>query len=181
MGQTAEPVIGRIGSQGQGVFGIEYQYQNVLEGKDGKEVRSVAANGLPIPGAPISYVAPKPGSSITLTIDPALQYYAEQALAGEIQSTRALGGTAVVMDVATGQILAMASLMAPAPTGALWPWLAVIGVLSGLELVAYLVGGSDRHAWPTLSALYDGASAHEWAKGVFAALWLAMGWGLFRR
>ncbi len=118
MGQTAEPVIGRIGSQGQGVFGIEYQYQNVLEGKDGKEVRSVAANGLPIPGAPISYVAPKPGSSITLTIDPALQYYAEQALAGEIQSTRALGGTAVVMDVATGQILAMASLMAPAPTGA---------------------------------------------------------------
>lgn len=69
----------------------------------------------------------------------------------------------------------------PAPTGALWPWLAVIGVLSGLELVAYLVGGSDRHAWPTLSALYDGASAHEWAKGVFAALWLAMGWGLFRR
>jgi len=69
----------------------------------------------------------------------------------------------------------------PAPTGALWPWLAVIGVLSGLELVAYLLGGSDRHAWPTLSALYDGASTHEWAKGVFAAVWLAIGWGLFRR
>lgn len=69
----------------------------------------------------------------------------------------------------------------PPPTGALWPWVAVIGVLVGLELVAYLVGGSDRHAWPTLSALYDGASSEEWAKGVFAVLWLAMGWGLFRR
>ncbi|MHB1584627.1 MAG: hypothetical protein ACYC0E_12845, partial [Acidimicrobiales bacterium] len=69
----------------------------------------------------------------------------------------------------------------PAPTGALWPWVAVLGLLVGLELVAYLVGGSDRHAWPTLSALYDAAATHEWAKGVFAVLWLAMGWGLFRR
>ncbi len=118
MGQTAEPIVGRVGGQGQGAFGIEYQYQGVLRGQDGKEVRNVAANGLPLPGAPVSYVPPKSGSSLTLTIDPALQYYAEQALAGEIQATRALGGTAVVMDVATGQILAMASLMAPPPPGA---------------------------------------------------------------
>lgn len=71
---------------------------------------------------------------------------------------------------------------APVPaTGSLRPWVAVIGVLLALELTAYLAGGSDRQAWPTLSSLYDAAAIDRWAKGLFAGLWLAMGWGLFRR
>jgi hypothetical protein len=96
--------------------------------------------------------------------------------------TAVAAGFALIAVVAVGTLRRRhGGARPPAPTGAWWPWAAVLGVLLGLELVAYLAGGSDRHAWPTLSALYDGAATHEWAKGVFAVLWLAVGWGLFRR
>ena len=56
-----------------------------------------------------------------LTIDESVQYVAEQALAAEISASHAYSGTAVVMDVKTGDILAMADLQATtgsATTGA---------------------------------------------------------------
>ncbi|WP_298210648.1 penicillin-binding protein 2 [Ferrimicrobium sp.] len=117
-GSMAEPVIGRVGADDNGLFGLEYQYQNQLAGKNGYEVERTAAGSLPLPDAVVKRVAPVQGKSLELTIDPDLQEYAEQAVAGEIEKTNAIGGTAVVMDVATGQILAMVSLTAPPLPGA---------------------------------------------------------------
>ncbi|MCI2975895.1 MAG: penicillin-binding protein 2 [Ferrimicrobium sp.] len=118
VGSLAEPVIGRVGANDNGLFGLEYQYQNLLAGKNGYQIERVASGSLPLPNAVVKRQAPVQGKNLELTIDPSLQAYAEQAVAGEIEKTNAIGGTAVVMDVATGQILAMVSLTAPPLPGA---------------------------------------------------------------
>jgi cell division protein FtsI (penicillin-binding protein 3) len=51
----------------------------------------------------------RPGASITLTIDSAVQFVAERALAEAIVKHRAKAGTALVLDVATSEVLAMAN------------------------------------------------------------------------
>ncbi len=117
-GSLAEPVLGRVGANDNGLFGLEYQYQKLLAGKNGYAVEQTATGNLPLPNSIVKKQAPVQGRSLKLTIDPYLQAYAEQAVAGEMQKTNAIGGTAVVMDVATGQILAMVSLSAPPLPGA---------------------------------------------------------------
>jgi cell division protein FtsI (penicillin-binding protein 3) len=54
-------------------------------------------------------LSPEPGSDLTLTIDPNLQYRAEQVLAEAAQASGADGGSVVAMDPYTGEILAMAN------------------------------------------------------------------------
>lgn len=116
-GSLAEPIVGLVSSAGRGEFGLEYQYQKVLAGKDGSIARVEASGGLPLPSSVVSYHKAHAGASLELSIDGPLQYVAERALAARVSATRALGGTAVVMDVATGQILAMASVIAPSLPG----------------------------------------------------------------
>ncbi len=68
------------------------------------------------PQSPVSdKVATTPGTGLELTLDTQLQYESEQALAKAIESSDAISGTAVVMDVKTGQILSMANLQATHP------------------------------------------------------------------
>lgn len=117
-GSLAEPIVGLVSSAGRGEFGLEYQYQKLLAGKDGSISRLEASGGLPLPSSIVSYHRAHAGSSLELSIDGPLQYVAERALSARVAQTRALGGTAVVMDVATGQILAMASVIAPSLPGA---------------------------------------------------------------
>ena len=65
-------------------------------------------------------MASSPGTGLELTLDSQLQYESEQALAKAIETSNSVSGTAVVMDVKTGQILSMANLVAthPAALGA---------------------------------------------------------------
>lgn len=70
----------------------------------------------------------------------------------------------------------------PARPGALWAWLAVIGLAAGWELATYFAGfGGHRRAWPTLSSLADIAFRYQAAKAAAAAVWIALGLGLARR
>ncbi len=113
LGDLAEPLIGRLDASGAGAFGLEYQYQDLLAGRPGWEVVRVTAQGAPVPGGLVAEQPARPGTSLELTIDPVLQSDVEQALASEIVRSRAVGGTAVVMNPHSGQVLAMASLTAP--------------------------------------------------------------------
>ena len=73
-------------------------------------------SGVTLPQTPVSdKVAGKPGTGLELTLDSQLQYESEQALASAIVSLNATSGTAIVMDVKTGQILSMANLVANHP------------------------------------------------------------------
>jgi cell division protein FtsI (penicillin-binding protein 3) len=128
-GQLAEPVVGTVDWAGNGASGLEYQYQSVLAGKAGTESLLQSPSGVTLPGGNETKSAATPGTGIELTIDESIQYVAEQALAAEITASHAYSGTAVVMDVRTGDILAMADLQSttgspttgstsPASTGA---------------------------------------------------------------
>lgn len=61
------------------------------------------------------------------------------------------------------------------------PWLVLAAAVAVVELVAYFAGGSDRAAFPTLSALGDIAERSTAAKAALVAAWLALGWGILGR
>ena len=142
VGLLAQPVVGTVGWDGNGTSGMEYQYQSTLGGKAGTTNVMTSPNGVALPTGNQSTAA-TPGTGLELTLDESVQYVAEQALAAEIVASKATGGTAVVMDVKTGDILAMANLTAtkgsastaPAPT-TLTAKVATAPNTSGATLVA---------------------------------------------
>jgi cell division protein FtsI (penicillin-binding protein 3) len=120
-GNLASPVVGFTNGAGHGAAGLEYGDNRLLAGVDGKETIMESPAGVALPQSPVTdQVASSPGTGMELTLDSQLQYESEQALAKAIESSNATSGTAVVMDVKTGQILSMANLAAthPAALGA---------------------------------------------------------------
>jgi cell division protein FtsI (penicillin-binding protein 3) len=118
VGLLAEPVVGTVGWNGSGNSGIEYQYNSLLAGKPGSTDLLESPDGVSLPSSNRSTPA-QPGTGLELTLDESVQYVTEHALAAEIVASHATSGTAVIMDVKTGDILAMANLdAAPGSAGA---------------------------------------------------------------
>lgn len=86
-----------------GQEGIEYAYDKVLRGTPGISRYSVNALGEPTPGGKLTSTPPRPGKSLKLTINPAMQKAGEAALAERGP------GAFVSMNIHTGEILAMGS------------------------------------------------------------------------
>ncbi|HEX6331090.1 MAG TPA: penicillin-binding protein 2 [Actinomycetota bacterium] len=108
-GPLAGQVLGFVDIDGTGIAGLELQYQHLLAGEDGRRTQELDPHGLPIVGGVDVGVPPVPGSSIETTIDRDLQYQAQSALRDVVRSQQARGGTVIVMDPRTGDILAMTS------------------------------------------------------------------------
>lgn len=105
-GQLAAHVLGYVGLDGKGLGGVEQFYNSKIAGEAGRLFLERDANGKPYE----SYeIASKPGQTVVLTIDQAVQYQAEQALNAAIQRTRAKSGTVIVLDPKSGEILALAN------------------------------------------------------------------------
>lgn len=106
----ASHVIGYVGSDNQGLGGIELEYDDILTGTPGKIVSAADANGNAIATTYESEYAPVDGQSLVLTIDSQIQYYVEKALDQAVADRNPSGGAcAIVMNVNNGEILAMAS------------------------------------------------------------------------
>jgi cell division protein FtsI (penicillin-binding protein 3) len=115
-GNLASSVLGFTNAAGQGAAGMEYGYNHLLAGTAGKETLVESPSGVALPLSPVTnQIATTPGTGLELTIDSQLQYESEQALAKAIESSNAASGTAVLMDVKTGQVLSMANLVANHP------------------------------------------------------------------
>ena len=109
----AASLIGHVGGQGsgrEGGNGLEYLYDQLLAGQDGKLVVERDQQGLDIPGTASHQVEARRGSDLVLTLDESLQWQAEQALVDQVTATSAKGGMAAVVDVTTGAVLALASV-----------------------------------------------------------------------
>jgi cell division protein FtsI (penicillin-binding protein 3) len=113
-GQLASPLLGAVGTDGSGLSGLEYEYNSLLTGQDGREVAQIDPQGRLIPGGVQNYQAPVAGQDLVLSIDEPLQYQAEQALAQALVAANAKKGIALLMDTKTGDILADAELTMPA-------------------------------------------------------------------
>jgi cell division protein FtsI (penicillin-binding protein 3) len=108
-GEVASNIVGFVNSEGKGGGGLEYALNKSLSGKPGKEVYERGAGGRQIPLASSSEQAAVQGSDVKLTIDRDVQWVAQQAIAAQVEKTKAQSGDVVVMDVKTGEIVAMAT------------------------------------------------------------------------
>ena len=111
-GDLAGPLIGYVGLDGAGLWGIEADFDHVLRGRPGLLQAEQDPLGRPIAFAPAGGRAPQSGGEVQLTIDRFIQAIAERRLAEAVAEHRATGGTVIVMEPHTGAVLAMASLPA---------------------------------------------------------------------
>lgn len=108
-GTLASQVIGMVGSRNQGLAGIELAENRVLAGHPGSWQVGVDAGGNPLPEWQQAYKAPVPGNSVQLTLDANIEAVAQKWLKWGVKRAHAQNGTAIVMDVHTGAILALAN------------------------------------------------------------------------
>jgi cell division protein FtsI (penicillin-binding protein 3) len=114
-GELASNVVGFTSGTGVGRGGIEQMLNSKLQGVNG-QMSYQAASGIEIPTAGINLKPAVDGTSVQTTIDPDLQWEAEQAILAEVKASNATSGTVVVEDVATGHILALADAPTFDPT-----------------------------------------------------------------
>ena len=109
-GTLAAHLLGFTGSDGQGLYGIEYYYDEYLSGTNGSYQYAKDANGNALSTEYSSYTPPKDGYSLVTTIDSYVQSALESQLAQVVQNHSVTNrATGIVMDVKTGAILAMAT------------------------------------------------------------------------
>ncbi|MCP9756390.1 hypothetical protein EGI26_14595 [Lacihabitans sp. CCS-44] len=93
-----------------GDFGIEASFENYLKGKDGKGFYERLAGGYQKPVNLESDINSEPGWDVVTTLDVNFQDIVESALRNQVFQTQAKYGTAVVMEIATGEVKAIANL-----------------------------------------------------------------------
>ncbi len=109
-GRIGGQVIGFCNVDGEGITGLELQYDDVLSGTPGTYSAERGQNGIPIPGGVHEETPAVDGQDIMISIDIQLQEYVEERLEQGAKDISAEGGTAVVMDGGTGEIYAAATL-----------------------------------------------------------------------
>src|SRR5207253_10243930 len=104
--QLAAHLLGYVGVDNAGLSGIEFAYDGQIRGKPGTvliqtDARRHAFSRTERP--------PTSGSTVELTIDEYLQHIAERELHAGVVENRAAGGSAIILNPHTGDILAMAN------------------------------------------------------------------------
>jgi cell division protein FtsI (penicillin-binding protein 3) len=90
--------------------GLEGSFNNILEGKEGKQLMLHVPGDLYIPVNDLAEIEPEAGDDIVTTLDINIQDVAENALLNACQTHNADHGCAIVMEVKTGKIAAMANI-----------------------------------------------------------------------
>ncbi len=104
----ASTVIGFVGSDNQGLSGIESSWDSFLSGTAGKSVSLKDASQSEIANSNQTYIAAENGYDISLTIDSNIQGIVENKLAQAVDEYKCESGITIAMDPSTGKILAMA-------------------------------------------------------------------------
>ncbi len=109
-GSLAAQVIGFVGDENTGLYGLEAYYEKELEGQSGLVISSKDQAENDMLYTYEQYFAAKNGSDLTLTLDTTIQYYLEKGIESMVDKfSAANGASGIVMDARTGGILAMAS------------------------------------------------------------------------
>ena len=106
-GELAAQVLGEVGTEGQGLSGLELSEEHLLHGRTGQ--RKVVSDAI---GQPVSITEPHqevPGRPIELTLDANIQQRTEDVLAAVAQTYSPKDATAIVMDPRSGAVLALAN------------------------------------------------------------------------
>lgn len=107
----ARSVIGNVDIDGQGLSGIEHIYEDTLRGEPGELSLELGLGGTTIPGQREITKPPVSGADVVLTIDRSLQFEVERVLTNQVEFMDAQGGVVIVSHPASGEVLAMASVV----------------------------------------------------------------------
>ena len=102
--ELAAQILGYVGTDDQGLSGLERQFNQQLQGKPGKLMISVDARKRWFASVEKE---PEAGNSVVLTVDQNIQYIAERELERGMEETHAIAGTVIVENPHTGEILAL--------------------------------------------------------------------------
>jgi cell division protein FtsI (penicillin-binding protein 3) len=105
----AGQVVGFTGIDGEGLQGLEARYEDLLLGRPGLLTLERAPGGLDIASGTRELIPSEPGTDIVLTLDREVQHAAERAAADVTAEFDAEGASVLVLEVGTGDVLAMAS------------------------------------------------------------------------
>ena len=109
-GAIGGQVIGYCNVDGEGITGLELQYNDILSGTPGTYTAERGEQGFPIPGGVKEETPAVNGQDIMVSLDIKLQDTVEQALAEGVKDLETEEGSSIVMDAATGEIYAACSL-----------------------------------------------------------------------
>lgn len=121
LGNFASQVLGSVTDDNTGRTGIELEYDQYLSGVSGRWVRNIDVEGNELVNGSEEYHEAQDGLNVVLTIDEAIQYYTEKAVAEGMEETDAERIMCLVMDPDSGEILA--SVVSPGfdPNNAVQP------------------------------------------------------------
>lgn len=109
-GEVAGNVIGIVGGDdGEGITGLELQYNDLLCGTDGYLVQERSRDGIPVVGGDAVRTDPVDGENITLSIDIDIQRVAQEQVTAAVAEWKGQSGIAIVMNPETGEIYACVS------------------------------------------------------------------------
>lgn len=109
-GELASHVLGIVNVDGDGLAGVEVQYEEILRGRPGLMVLEQDPAGRALPQAEFTFERPTAGRSLFLTLDKDIQYFTELTLDEAVRDYGADAGVAIVMRPRSGEILALANV-----------------------------------------------------------------------
>lgn len=162
----AHHLLGFVNDGGRGQYGVEGFYDEELRGRAGFESTLRDLTNRPIILSDHVRVAPVDGVDLTLTLDSQLQYFVEQALAAGVKRAGAEGGSALVIQPRTGEIVAWAStggydanaFRTTDPVRFVDPMLAHVYEPGSVMKVVTLAGGLDTGVISPLTPFSDTGS-----------------------
>lgn len=106
---TGSQVVGNVDVDGNGIAGLELEYDELVGGQNGQMIVESGRKGIPISNGVISETEAVNGEDIVTSLDVKLQQRAEESLKQAIEDHEAEGGNCIVMDASTGEIYAACS------------------------------------------------------------------------
>ena len=114
----ARNIIGSVDIDQNPLSGLEMQFATFLAGEPGVREDFVNASGsVTLPGGDLSFEPARPGQNLVTTLHTGTQFLTETALLEAVQTSGSQRGTAIVLDVPTGQILALVDINRSEKTG----------------------------------------------------------------
>lgn len=107
-GDLGAHLVGFVNSNGDGFYGVEGYYNNMLKGKPGLQAGERSPFGELIPLGASHFIPPTSGATLYLTVDRAIQHVIERELENAVIQYGAQSGSVVVLNPRTGAILGMA-------------------------------------------------------------------------
>ncbi|MDP8216396.1 MAG: penicillin-binding protein 2 [Candidatus Kaelpia imicola] len=106
----ASQVLGAVDIDNRGISGLEFHYNDILEGAEGYRLTLGDGKNLILSGFTTTYIPPKNGNALVLTIDQVLQHYAQEEARQIYEKYKAKRVSIVIMDPYKGDILSLVNI-----------------------------------------------------------------------